>query len=129
MGEPTPRPSPVGPRLRWLIWGVFLVVWTAALLRPEPVEVGREVMADEARFSLGKTLHVTAYAGLAVLSAWQQVSAWVRWGLLAFLSAHAMSTEYFQRFVPPRSGTLLDVGLDHLGLALGVLLSWKWWRS
>ena len=51
-----------------------------------------------------------------------------RWLLVAFLSLHGMATEYVQTFVPDRYGSWTDVGIDHIGIALGLALSRKWWR-
>ena len=48
--------------------------------------------------------------------------------LLAFLSLHAFGTEFLQQFVPERGPSLVDVGIDHVGLAIGLAASWRWWR-
>jgi hypothetical protein len=37
---------------------------------------------------------------------------------------HAFATEYLQQFVELRTGSLLDVGIDHAGLAAGLLAAW-----
>jgi len=47
--------------------------------------------------------------------------------LLAFLSLHAAGTEYLQQFVPGRTGLISDVVIDHIGLLLGLALTWKHW--
>ena len=39
-------------------------------------------------------------------------------------------TEMLQDYLRPychRGGDLYDAALDHVGIALGVLVSWKWW--
>ena len=36
-------------------------------------------------------------------------------------------TEFVQLWVPERSGSLSDVLLDHVGMALGFALSWSLW--
>ena len=46
-----------------------------------------------------------------------------RWLQLALLSGHGMATEFLQTFVPGRSGSLTDVAIDHLGIALGLALA------
>jgi VanZ family protein len=123
-----PRPWS-GPRLRWLVWGVYVVIWSVALLRPEPAHVSEVVFPEhETRFLAAKSLHVGAYALFAILSAWLPVPRRWRWLLIMLISAHGMATEFFQQFVPDRSASWRDVGFDHVGLVLGVLLSWKWWR-
>jgi VanZ family protein len=117
----------VSRELRWLIWGTAAVVWTAALLTPQPVELADAVLAPEAVFPASKSLHLAGYSLLALLTGWLRTSLPVRWGLLAFLFLHALGTEYLQQFVPGRTPGWLDAALDHLGLALGVLLSWRCW--
>jgi VanZ family protein len=82
----------------------------------------------EYSFSISKTLHVSAYALFAVLSAALPVSARRRWLLIVVMSAHAFLTEFGQVFVEDRHPSLRDVGIDHLGMLLGMALSWKWWR-
>jgi hypothetical protein len=49
--------------------------------------------------------------------------------LILLLSAHAMGTEFLQRYVETRTPTLHDVGLDHMGIMLGLALSWRMWRG
>jgi VanZ family protein len=118
----------VGPTARWLIWIVFLTAWTVALLTPQPVQFARDVLPQENAIYYSKSLHVAAYMVLAVLTGWLQVTYRVRWICLAFLSFHAFATEFLQQFVPSRSGSLRDVALDHVGLALGLILTIPWWR-
>jgi VanZ family protein len=113
--------------IRWLLWLLPLAAWTTALLTPQPVQLADAVLPDSLQFPSFKLLHVGAYAVLAVLAGWLRAPPRVRWLLLVFLSAHAMGTEYFQRFVPLRTPSWGDVGWDHLGLLLGLALSWKWW--
>ncbi len=133
---------------RWLIWLTYVVIWTWALLLPEPGEWARALLlgsgtetagpALEMRqhllefvqsFLFSKGLHVTAYAGLAVLSAWLKVPGRARWLLVAFMSLHGMGTEFLQNFEPSRHPSWRDVGLDHLGILLGMGLTWKSWLS
>lgn len=77
-----------------------------------------------------KSLHALAYAilGLLWLRALRETA--VRHpAALAFAIgvAYAVSDEWHQRFVPGRSGRLLDVAIDVFGLALGLL--WAVWRG
>jgi VanZ family protein len=117
----------LGATTRWVIWLVFSGAWTVALLTPHPVHIAHAVLPDDNAFYFGKTLHVAAYAFLVVLTSWLLVTNRVRWMLLACLSFHAFATEFLQNYVPERSGSLRDVGLDHLGLVLGLLLTFPWW--
>jgi VanZ family protein len=117
------------PGRRWLVWGLFLAVLTTGLLRPEPVSLADEVLPEEAMFSAFKTVHITAFALLVVLTAWLHVSSRTHWLLLAFVSAYAMLTEYLQNFVPTRTASWWDVGFNHVGIALGLALSWRCWQG
>jgi VanZ family protein len=118
-----------GTRLRWAVWLVYLAAWTTALLTPHPVQVAEAVLPEPAIWPASKTLHLTAYAGLAILTGWLRVPRKARWGLLLFLSFHTMATEYLQHFVPTRVPSWEDVFIDHVGLLLGLLVSWRWWRA
>jgi VanZ family protein len=114
-------------RWRWSIWLTFLTLWTLALLTPHPVYISKAVLPAHAQFPVAKCLHVGAYAFLTVLAGWLGVRGWRRWLLPAFLVCHAMATEYLQNFVPLRNGSWDDVGLDTVGIVIGLVLSWKWW--
>lgn len=127
MNRASDRPTGFGPRLRWCVWGLYLAAWTAALLTPQPVRAAAALLPRETAFLSAKTLHVTAYAVLAILTGWLRPRGGLRWLMLLFLPAHAMATEFFQQFVPSRTGSWMDVGLDCLGIAIGLLLSWRWW--
>lgn len=125
--------------LRWAVWWLFTLAWTTALLvppsvvgwvfalffPPPPVPV-EDAKYEELKFLVAKSIHVAAFAFWAVLSAWLHLPGSGRWRLLIFLSLHAMATEFLQQFVG-RTGSWQDVGLDHIGVAVGLLLSWRWW--
>jgi VanZ family protein len=114
----------------WSFWCVCVAVWTVALLTTYPVEVSHRVLPREFRFPVGKCLHVGAYAFLTVLAFVSPPRSWLRWLPVVFLSLHGFTTEYIQNFVG-RSGEWRDVGLDHLGIALGLAVVWAWrrWRG
>ncbi|HEY7428738.1 MAG TPA: VanZ family protein [Gemmataceae bacterium] len=112
--------------VRGLGWCVCVGVWTAALLTTYPVEIGEAVAPDGLYFPAAKTLHVCAYAFLAVYTSWLPLRRG-RWWLLAFLSLHAAGTEFGQLFIPGRVGNWIDVLIDHAGLLLGLALTWKRW--
>src|SRR5260370_22271299 len=115
-----------GPKLRGLIWFVYTVAWTTALLTPQPAQILHTVLDQENAFQASKTLHVSAYALFAILSGWLQAPLrWRRW-LVAFLSAHALATEFLQRYVPERCPSWGDVGWDHIGIVLGLIVIWGW---
>jgi len=129
-----PKASHATP-VRWAIWFAFLVAWSVALLVPDPIgwllrhKPDSLELPHQTTFLMAKTLHVTAYAVAAVLTGWLRAPGPWRWVLLVFWFLHADATEVGQRFVPGRSGSLRDVALDHLGLLIGVALSWHWWRA
>lgn len=114
---------------RWIIWVLFLVSWSFALLRPIPEPLVRTTEQFVSRQVIGKTLHVCAYACLAILTGWLRAPLRFRPLLMLFIMAHGTLTELGQSLVPGRVGALLDVGIDNAGVLLGVLLSWKWWTS
>jgi VanZ family protein len=112
---------------RLALWGLAAALWTVALLTTFPAHVSQEVLPPAAGFTAAKTLHVAAYAFLTATVPWLGLGRW-RWGLLAFLSLHAGATEFLQQWVPLRTGSLTDVGIDHLGIALGLACTWRAWR-
>jgi VanZ family protein len=120
---------------RWAAWVAFLLLWSTALLVPDPIGFLLKYKPDtvelnhKTTFLMAKTLHVAAYATAAVLTGWLRAPGSWRWALLVFWFLHAAATEIGQLFVPGRSGSLRDVALDHFGLLIGLVLSWRWWRS
>ncbi len=120
----------IGPRWRWLIWLTYVTAWTTSLLVPVPSGTWTvEELGLDLKFLIGKTLHVSAYAVLAMLSGWLRVPARYRWLVLFAVMVHGPLTEFLQLFTANRTGSLQDVCLDHLGVALGLLLTWKWWSE
>ena len=112
---------------RWLLWAAYVALWTTALLTTFPLAVRDRIVPAQYGFPASKTLHVAAYAVFTVLTGWLPLSRRWRWGVLGLVALHAWGTEYVQQFVG-RTGSLRDVGLDHAGIVLGLLLSWKLWR-
>ena len=119
------------PRLRrWLVWLAYAVLWTTALLVPipsHPLTLGD--VSPSIRFPVAKTIHVLAYAAFAVLTGRLGVRARLRWLPLFVVMAHAPASELLQQLTTTRTGTLRDVAFDHLGVALGLLASWRWWSA
>jgi len=66
---------------------------------------------------------------LTVLTGLLKVPLSRRWLLVCFLSLHALGTEFFQQFVPERYPSWTDVGWDHIGIVLGLIVSWGWWTK
>jgi VanZ family protein len=116
------------PTWRWLVWGVYVLLLTTALVLPgEAVNQWPGGISPGRKFLIAKTGHVCAYALMTILSGWLRVPVRFRLPLLFFLMAHAALTELIQLHVSNRTGTVDDVVLDHLGIAAGLLVSWKWW--
>jgi VanZ family protein len=103
------------------------VIWTILLLRPMP-SLGDQ-LGPTGEFMLAKALHVGVYAGLTVLIAFMRLPVRWCWVGIGLLSLHAFLTEWGQTMVPGRFGSLRDVAIDHLGIVLGGLLAWRWWRK
>jgi VanZ family protein len=120
---------------RWTVWLAFLLIWSVALLVPDPIGFLRGHIPDEIELSedttflMAKTLHIGAYATAAILTGWLRAPNPWRWLLLLFWFVHADATELGQLLVPGRHGSLRDVAIDHVGLLIGLALSWPWWRS
>jgi VanZ family protein len=113
-------------RTRLRLWWLALAVWTAALVTPYPVYVSDAVLPEEAQFPAAKTLHVTAYAALTAAIPFLGLRRG-RWWLLVLLSLHGAATEAIQLVVPERTGSMRDVGLDHVGIALGFVFTLGHW--
>jgi VanZ family protein len=111
-----------------LLWWLCVAVWTVALLTPQPARASREVLTPTTGYRASKTLHVAVYAFLAGTLPWLGPRGGRRWWLVGFLSLHAAGTELLQRWVPDRTGSLTDVGIDHLGILLGLACTWAAWR-
>jgi VanZ family protein len=117
------RPS----RALWLSWLLAVALWTSGLLTTLPVRVKDAVLPPEAGYHAAKALHVSAYAVLAGTAAWLIPGSRLRFLPILFLSLHGFGTEFLQTFVEGRHGCLEDVAIDHIGIALGLLLTgWKW---
>jgi VanZ family protein len=113
--------------VRGLGWCMCVGVWTAALLTIYPVQMGEAVTPPSLHFPAAKCLHICAYAFLTVYLTWLPLPLRGCCLLLAFLSLHAAGTEFGQQFVPGRHPAFTDVLIDHIGLMLGIVLTWKRW--
>jgi VanZ family protein len=118
------------PAWRWLVWGILVALWTTALVLPLPEDRNWPIAISPGRkYLLAKTGHVGAYAVMTILSGWLPVPLRFRLPLLFFLMAHAAATEWVQLNFSNRTGTVEDVVLDHMGIAAGLIISWKWWSK
>ena len=123
---------------RWRIWFwkpllvaaflAFLTLWTVALLSPVPPEAKEQLGGEWQAFLFGKCLHIGSYAFLTVLAGLLPLPRRGRWLVLALLVLHAVTTETIQPYFG-RGGSIKDVGIDSVGMALGLLVGWRWWRA
>ncbi len=114
--------------LRWALWWIVLAVWTWMLLSPEAPHAVAAVVSHDLHFWVSKSGHVAGYTVLAVLAGCLPVRFGFRVGWWLFLVGHAGLTEWIQLYVPGRGGSIRDVGLDVLGITLGLLLLLAWRR-
>lgn len=133
------KPSDAGPASqrksqfgwRWWLWSALLILWTVGLLLPEsgtrPIAFGD--ISHTKRLYIAKTVHVFVYLLLTILASHQHFALRGRLWLLAALMIHAPLSELLQLFVANRSGRFLDVGLDYAGVAIGMIVTWRMWRS
>lgn len=125
MGVPGERPRRVG----WLAWGLLLVLWTAALVTPRPDQLAGAVLpGSESLLPSFNFVHFAGYAALTALLGWLRPPSPWRWILLGLLLAHGPLAECVQAFVE-RTPDLWDVGFDWLGIAFGVALTWRRWKT
>jgi hypothetical protein len=112
-------------RILMKLWVVGLIGFTGLLCAPGdwlPEWIGGNGLSG--RMGWGKLGHVAGYASLACLACALPISERLWVGALALLSAHGFLTEFIQTVVPKRTGQLSDVGLDHLGILLGLSVAW-----
>jgi VanZ family protein len=117
-------------RIRWTAWIAFTVLWTIALTAPiGKIEAFRSesILSGDLRIVVAKILHAFAYASWTILTGSLFPSFGGRVAFLFFLMNHAVVTEYVQLRWAGRDGCLRDVLIDHAGIFLGLMLSWKWW--
>ena len=113
-------------RPAWCVWAVGFLVWTYLLVVPTdwlPPWLRFGSGGPGGGLGWGKIGHVGVYAGLTALAMCLAAGGPLRWTFLAVMSAHAFGTEGIQTLVPTRSGAWSDVGIDHIGVVTGLLLS------
>jgi VanZ family protein len=117
--------------IRWLIWVTYAVLWTYLLVFPVPPSIPHtlEEFSPGLKDHLAKVVHLAAYAGFAILTGWLRAPQRCRILLVALLMLHGVATELIQLRLSYRNGSLLDALFDHLGVILGIAVSWKWWTA
>jgi VanZ family protein len=105
---------------------VILAVWTWALLSTGAPKLSSALLPEGWTFYASKGLHFFAYAFLGALVCWLDARRSLR--VLAWLGllAHGALTEFLQRFVEGRHGSLADVGLDAGSALVGMAAGLVW---
>lgn len=109
------------PACRWSAWAVYALAWSLALLLPVP-EAGEELVGWENTFVFSKFVHVGGFTALTLLGL-ALPGRW-RWAGLAYASLFAVLSEFLQWLLYEwmhRHGRWADVGLDHIGIGIGLL--------
>ena len=117
---------------RWPIWAIYVLAWTVALLVPlaPSVHADTQHLIIDRKFVFAKAVHISAYAVLAGLTGWLRAPLRWRFLLMFFIMAHATISEMLQDVTNlGRTGALIDVAFDHLGIALGMAATWSWWSA
>lgn len=113
----------------WVVWWLGVALWTVALTTTFPVHVHNAILPEDPwGLPVGKILHVSAYAFLAALVMVLRPPVFWRWLILILLLEHGVATEWIQAFVLERGSSVNDIVIDHCGVALGVALTWPWWK-
>ena len=134
----SPHPPPffgegVGGRgfflFRFLVFAVFLGLWTWKLLEPNPVPESLSAQLSvfspgDWRFWAAKSLHVGGYVFLTILAITLPVPRYWKWYFVGLLALHGVATEIGQTFVSNRFGSVRDVLIDWFGIGLGVC-AWR----
>jgi hypothetical protein len=117
-------------RLRCGLWLTAFAGYTYLLVVPSEwlppwlrATTGTRITEE---FTFGKLLHAIWYGLFTLTAYWLPLG---RRGLLwciALLSFHGFATEYIQTFTG-RNGRWLDVLIDHIGIAVGLLLCGLWY--
>ena len=108
-------------RYRWWCWSAYALAWTTALLVPVPSGDWPPGPLDlDLRFGFAKLVHLSAYAVFAALTGWLRAPPRYRFVLMFVLMGHATLTEMLQYLLEfiGRYGSLSDVALDHVGIAI-----------
>jgi hypothetical protein len=110
-----------------LAWCAYLVVWTYLLV--SPVEIpenfpGAGFFRSQG-YLIAKTVHVLGYAAFTGLAWWAGRTPPRWWTHFTVVVLHGPATEWIQDSFPAlnRTGRLVDVVFDWVGVALGLGLA------
>lgn len=117
----------VAPVWRWLVWTLYVLSWSAALLVPPVIDPGDDQVLRLGLKLFSKFVHVCAYAVLALLTLWLPLRKTYRWLMAGLLIPHALATEFLQYVMAlGRTGSWRDFALNLAGIAVGIYVAWRW---
>ena len=104
----------------------YWICLTVLLLVPHPDEL---VGFSAPHLPWGKFgIHTGFFTVLGVLANFSRWPKRPSWRLIVFMAIYGITTEFLQRFVPPRTSQVIDGVENLLGIALGSGIYWLAWR-
>ena len=104
----------------------YWIALTVLLLVPHPDEI---VGFSAPHLPWGKVgIHLGFFTVLSVLANFSRWPKRLSLSLIAFMAIYGITTEFLQRFVPPRTSQVIDGVENLLGIALGAGIYWLVWR-
>lgn len=107
--------------MKWQRW-IVVILWMCLIFYWSSIPdlgSGLEVLWDTI---LRKGAHISEYAILAWLVSWAWGGAKRHWYIVAFCLTYAASDEIHQLFIRDRSGQVIDVVVDTVGIVIGIIL-------
>lgn len=84
-----------------------------------------DVSASELHLPIRKLAHMSEYACLAITAMWAFMGVKKRYiFVFVFCVVYAITDEIHQLYVPGRAGSPVDVMIDTVGVAIGLLVYW-----
>jgi VanZ family protein len=108
-------------------WLVAALAWAGAIFVASSIPNPPDAGGQDWKYELAHVVEYAVLAGLTLRALGAYVTAGgkrltlIAWAIAA---AYGLSDEFHQSFVPHRDASLLDVGFDAFGAALGVSAAW-----
>jgi len=99
------------------------ILWAAAIFTLSSIEQIKVSHFFAWDFALKKLAHISEYAILFTLVLRATNRNWIQSFIITM--AYAVSDEFHQSFVPGRSPTVIDLGLDLSGVNIAGYIIWK----